>query len=39
MAAVEEPNARLQAFAIDFLAREYLGEFYQTLYDLFLSYC
>ncbi len=39
MAAVEEPNARLQAFAIDTLAREYLGEFYSTLYDLLLSYC
>ncbi len=39
MEAVSEPNARLQAYAMDSLARTYLGEFYQTLYDLLASYC
>ena len=36
---VEDPDARLQAYAMDTLARSYLGEFYQTLYDLLASYC
>ena len=39
MDAVDEPNARLQAYSIDTLARSYLGDFYQTLYDLLASYC
>lgn len=30
--------ARLAAFGADSLAREYLGEYYQTLYDLLASY-
>lgn len=34
-----DPEARLQAFAMDTLARSYLGEYYQTLYDLLVSYC
>ena len=36
---VDDPDARLQAYAMDTLAREYLGEFYQTLYELLASYC
>ena len=36
---VEDPDARLQAYAMDTLARSYLGEFYQTLYYLLASYC
>lgn len=39
MGATDDPSARLQAYAIDSLAREYLGEFYQTLYELLASYC
>ncbi len=39
MEATDDPDARLQAFAMDTLAREYLGEFYQTLYELLASYC
>ncbi len=39
MNRTSDPNARLKAFGMDTLAREYLGEYYQTLYDLFASYC
>ena len=39
MDATEDPEARLQAYSMDTLAREYLGEYYQTLYELFASYC
>ncbi len=39
MEATDDPNARLQAYGMDTLARSYLGEFYQTLYDLLASYC
>ncbi len=39
MEVTTDPNARLQAFAMDSLARTYLGEFYQTMYDLLASYC
>ena len=39
MDATSDPEARLKAYAADSLARSYLGEFYQTLYDLLLSYC
>lgn len=33
-----DPEARLEAYAMDLLAKSYLGEYYQTLYDLFASY-
>lgn len=39
MDATDDPEARLRAFAMDSLAREYLGEYYQTLYELLASYC
>ena len=39
MEVTDDPNARLQAYTMDSLARTYLGEFYQTLYDLLASYC
>ncbi len=39
MEATDDPAARLQAYSMDTLARSYLGEFYQTLYDLLASYC
>lgn len=39
MEATDDPDARLKAFAMDSLARTYLGEYYQTLYDLLASYC
>lgn len=39
MEATDDPEARLRAYAMDTLAREYLGEFYQTLYDLLANYC
>ena len=39
MQATDDPNARLQAYAMDTLAKEYLGEFYRTLYELLASYC
>ena len=39
MQATDDPNARLQAFAMATLATEYLGEFYRTLYELLASYC
>ncbi len=34
----EDPGVRLQAYAMDTLARSYLGEYYQTLYELLASY-
>ncbi|MGN1077387.1 MAG: hypothetical protein ACI4ST_02630 [Candidatus Gallimonas sp.] len=39
MEATTDPDARLQAYSMDTLAREYLGEYYQTLYELLASYC
>lgn len=39
MQATDDPAARLQAYSMDSLARIYLGEYYQTLYELFASYC
>lgn len=39
MNRTSDPNARLQAYSMDSLAREYLGEYYQTLYELLASYC
>ena len=39
MEATDDPDARLQAYSMDSLARQYLGEFYITLYDLLASYC
>lgn len=39
MTEVSDPVTRLQAYSIDTLARSYLGEYYQTLYDLLASYC
>lgn len=39
MHVTTEPNARLKAFSMDTLARSYLGDYYQTLYDLLASYC
>ena len=39
MQATDDPQARLDAYAMDTLARQYLGEFYATLYDLLASYC
>ena len=39
MQSTEDPAARLAAYAQDTLARQYLGEFYVTLYDLLAAYC
>jgi len=39
MEATSDPQARLKAFQMDSLAREYLGEYYSTLHDLLASYC
>lgn len=39
MHVTTNPEARLQAYSMDTLARSYLGEFYQTLYELLASYC
>ncbi len=39
MAVTSDPQARLDAFSMDSLAKSYLGEYYPTLYDLLLSYC
>ncbi len=39
MHVTTNPQARLQAYGMDSLARTYLGEYYQTLYDLLASYC
>ena len=38
MQTYPDPEARLEAFYQDILAREYLGAFYLTLYDLFAAY-
>ena len=38
MQSTEDPDARLAAYAQDTLARQYLGEFYVTLYDLLAAY-
>ena len=39
MDVTSDPEARLKAYGADSLARSYLGEYYQTLYDLLRSYC
>ena len=39
MSVTDNPDARLQAYTVDSLARTYLGEYYATLYDLLASYC
>ncbi len=39
MDVTSDAEARLQAYAMDTLARTYLGEYYQTLYELLASYC
>ena len=39
MQSTEDPDAGLAAYAKDTLARQYLGEFYVTLYDLLAAYC
>jgi len=39
MDVTSDPDARLEAYAMDTLARSYLGEYYQTLYELLASYC
>ena len=39
MDVTDDPDARLQSYSMDSLARTYLGEFYVTLYDLLASYC
>lgn len=39
MDVTSDPDARLKAYGADTLARSYLGEYYQTLYDLLRSYC
>ncbi len=38
MRYTKDANLRLSLFGNDVLAAEYLGEFYQTLYELFLYY-
>ncbi len=38
MEATDDAEARLEAYAMDSLARTYLGEYYATLYDLLASY-
>ncbi len=38
MHVTTNPEARLEAFGMDSLARTYLGEFYQTLYEQLASY-
>lgn len=38
MEVTSDATARLAAYSGDTLARTYLGEFYQTLYDLLASY-
>ena len=39
MDLTSDPKARLAAYAGDSLARAYLGQYYQTLYDMLYSYC
>ena len=38
MEITSDAEARLEAYAMDTLARSYLGEYYATLYDLLASY-
>ena len=38
MEITSDAEARLEAYAMDTLARTYLGEYYATLYDLLASY-
>ncbi len=38
MQVTQDSATRLEAYRADSLARSYLGEFYQTLYDLLASY-
>lgn len=38
MEITPDAEARLEAYAMDTLARSYLGEYYATLYDLLASY-
>ena len=38
MEITSDAEARLEAYAMDSLARTYLGEYYATLYDLLASY-
>ncbi len=38
MQVTTDATARLEAYRMDTLARSYLGDFYQTLYDLLASY-
>lgn len=38
MHVTTNPKARLEAYSMDTLARSYLGEYYQTLYDLLATY-
>lgn len=38
MEVTDDPSARLAAYRGDTLARSYLGEFYETLYDLLARY-
>ncbi len=38
MDLTSDANARVQAYSMDSLARSYLGEYYQTLYDLLVTY-
>lgn len=38
MHVTSNAQARLEAYAMDSLARSYLGQYYQTLYDLLASY-
>ncbi len=39
MHVTTNPQARLEAYSMDTLARSYLGDYYQTLYDLLSTYC
>ncbi len=39
MELTDDAEARAEAYAMDTLARTYLGEYYQSLYDLLLTYC
>lgn len=39
MQLTSDPVARLEAYRMDTLARTYLGDFYQTLYDMLASEC
>lgn len=38
MRVEKDPEARLRAYSMDTLAKSYLGEYYQTLYDLLAAY-